>query len=123
MVKNKHIVLVDGCCNLCNGLVQFITKRDTARRFDFFSLQSETGHLLMRRHGLNAEEVDTVVYIIGERYFLRSSAVLAILKDLGGVWRLFYILIIVPKFIRDLLYDVVARSRYAIFGKRDFCDY
>jgi len=121
--KERHIVLVDGYCNLCNGLVHFIKKRDRDERFLIYSLQSETGRLLMVKSGLSPDEIDTAVFKRGDEYFFRSAAVLNILKEIGGVWKLFYGLIIFPKLIRDAVYDVVAKNRYSIFGKRDYCEY
>jgi len=115
------ILLFDGICNLCNGLVRFIIKRDHNARMLFTPLQSQAGQSLMKKFKPDTDEIDTVIYISGEKYFLKSAAILHILKDLGRAWRLFYGLIIIPKFIRDFLYDLIARSRYRIFGKTDTC--
>jgi len=71
--------------------------------------------------GLPLSETDTAVYMREEKYYLRSSAVLNILKDLGGFWRILYVFIIIPAFIRDFIYRLIARNRYLIFGRRVFC--
>ncbi len=115
------ILLFDGVCNLCNNLVMFVIRKDKKARIRFVSLQSEAGKSLLSAAGLNPDTADTVVYLSGDKTFLRSSAILNLLNDLGGGWRLFYSLIIIPSFIRDFIYNLVARSRYRIFGKRESC--
>ena len=121
METNKYIFLFDGVCNLCNGFVQFIIKRDPKGKFKFASLQSESGQALLKKIGLPPHDLDSLVLIAGDNYFLKSSAGLRILKELGGFWKLFYILIIFPKGLRDFVYDGIAKTRYRIFGKRDTC--
>ena len=115
------IILFDGLCNLCNGSVKFIIKRDKLESFKFASLQSSVGKSLLKQYGINQERIDSIVYIKDERFLLRSDAVLNILKDLGSIWKTCYIFIVVPKFIRDFVYNAIAKSRYRIFGKRDSC--
>ncbi|MBK9392143.1 MAG: DUF393 domain-containing protein [Bacteroidetes bacterium] len=114
-------VLFDDTCNLCDGLVKFIRKRDKISRFRFVPLQSEEGRNMLRSAGLPDTDSDTAVYLSDGRYFLRSSAVLHILKDLGSAWRILYVFIIVPPFIRDPFYNLVAKNRYRIFGRKDYC--
>jgi predicted DCC family thiol-disulfide oxidoreductase YuxK len=116
-----QIVLFDGICNLCNGSVRFILKNDKSKRIRVASLQSETGKSLLRQAGFPADSIFTVIYFRGEKIYQRSEAVLQILRDMGGAWKLFYGFIIIPPFIRDFFYNVVARYRYRIFGKRDHC--
>lgn len=115
------IILFDGLCNLCNGSVQFLIKRDRLEVFKFASLQSEIGQNLLKQYGIQNDKIDSIVYIKDVRFFLSSSAVLNILKDLGGIWRLWYGFIIFPKFIRDFVYNAISKSRYKVFGKRDDC--
>ena len=116
-----QIVLFDGICNLCNGSVRFILKNDKSKSIKVASLQSETGKNLLRHAGLPEDSIFTVIYFAGGKIYQRSEAVLQILKDMGGIWKLFYGFIIVPPFIRDFVYNVIARYRYRIFGKRDQC--
>jgi predicted DCC family thiol-disulfide oxidoreductase YuxK len=121
MKKMQPIIFFDGICNLCNGFVQFIIKRDPAARFRFASLQSEVGLKAMKESGLPASSLSTVVYLKDSHYYFKSSAALHVLKDLGGGWKLFYGLILIPKLLRDGVYDILARNRYRIFGKREEC--
>ena len=117
----ENIVLFDGVCNLCNGLVLFIIKKDPAGKFKFASLQSEIGQQWLRHFGLVKNEFESFVFIQDEKYYLKSTAALKMLKQLGGVWKVLYVFILVPRPIRDFFYDLIARSRYRIFGKRDIC--
>jgi predicted DCC family thiol-disulfide oxidoreductase YuxK len=119
--SNENILLFDGVCNLCNGLVQFIIKRDQTGKFKFASLQSEIGQSWLKRFGLVNVEMESFVMIRGDTFYIRSTAALKMLKELGGVWAIFYMFIIIPRPIRDFFYDLIARSRYKIFGKRDEC--
>ena len=116
-----RIILFDGVCNLCNHLVIFIIQRDPNARFRFAALQSTEGHQLLKETKLLPANANSIVYIRNGKYLFRSSAILHILLDLGGVWKLFYTFIILPPFIRNFVYMIIARSRYKIFGKRDFC--
>jgi predicted DCC family thiol-disulfide oxidoreductase YuxK len=117
----KNIVLFDGVCNLCNGLVRFIIKRDRTGKFKFASLQSEIGQQWLQRFGLAKNEFESFVLIRGDKYYLKSAAALKMLRELGGIWKAFYVFIVVPRPVRDFIYDLIAKSRYKIFGKRDVC--
>jgi len=119
--NKKHILLFDGVCNLCNGIVQFTIKRDPKGKFKFASLQSESGQLLLKQFGLPTNDFNSFVFINGDNYFLKSSAGLHVLKELGGVWKVFYIFIIIPRPLRDFVYSIIAKTRYKIFGKLDTC--
>jgi predicted DCC family thiol-disulfide oxidoreductase YuxK len=123
MINNENILLFDGFCNLCSRLVNFIIKRDKKAKFLFLSLQSASGQSLLKKFGLPTDDFDSVVYIRSDKYFLKSSAILYILKELGGIWKLFYIFIIIPNFIRDFIYKIIAKTRYKIFGRQDSCIY
>jgi len=123
MINNEKILLFDGYCNLCSRLVNFIIKRDKKAKFLFVSLQSANGQSLLKKFGLPGDDFDSVVYIMGDKYYLKSSAILHILKELGGIWKLFFIFIIIPHFIRDFIYKIIAKTRYRIFGRHDSCMY
>lgn len=118
---NQAIILFDGVCNLCNGFVQFVIKRDVKNRFLFASLQSEEGKGLIRKEGDGREQIKTIVLIENGIFYKRSTAVLKICKHLAGSIKLVYVFTIIPAFIRDILYKIIARKRYAWFGKRNEC--
>jgi predicted DCC family thiol-disulfide oxidoreductase YuxK len=120
MKITDRIVLFDGVCNLCNSTVNFIIRIDRSARIRFTPLQSEAGQSLLRSY-TPAENIDSVIYIADGRHYIKSSAILHILRDIGGVWRVFYSLMIFPVWLRDFLYDLIARYRYRVFGKRDVC--
>jgi predicted DCC family thiol-disulfide oxidoreductase YuxK len=119
--SNAPILLFDGVCNLCNGAVQWVIAHDSAARFRFASLQSDAGRALLAAHGLPLDAMDTVVLVDGERHFIKSDAALEVARRLGGVWRLAAPAKLVPRALRDMVYDWVARNRYARWGKRDEC--
>jgi len=119
-------VLYDGICGLCNRLVQFLLKRDVRDRFRFASLQSDFAESLLRRHGIDGIDLDTVYVVVdhglgNERLLARSDAVLHVLGELGGVWSVSRLGRMVPRLVRNGIYDLVARNRYRIFGKYDSC--
>lgn len=120
-MPEKSLILFDGVCNVCNGFVTFILPRDLRDQFQFGSLQSHTAAEVLRKFPLAPRDVSTVILIEEGKLFTRSTAVLRIARKLGGLWSLAYPLIVIPPFIRDGLYDFVARHRYRLFGKRDAC--
>jgi predicted DCC family thiol-disulfide oxidoreductase YuxK len=127
------ILLYDGVCGLCNRLVQFVLHRDRDAVFRFAPLQSALAAGILARHGAmsnpnpSVHNLDTVYVVINcdlpdESLLSRSDAILFILKRLSGQWRFAaFLLQVVPKFLRDKAYDVVARHRYRIFGRYDVC--
>src|ERR1051325_2634533 len=120
---DEAIVLFDGVCNLCNASVRFIIKRDMNKRFKFASLQSSSySASLFRRLNFDSSGIDSIVLYENGSLFFRSTAVLKIAKYLSGLWKLLYAFIIIPPFIRDAVYDFVARNRYKWFGKRQECE-
>jgi len=115
------VLLFDGVCNLCNASVQWVLKRDRKGVFRFAALQSETGRALLRQSGLSADHFDTVVLVAGDRVFTRSDAALEIVRRIGGPWSLLAFFKIVPRPVRNAVYDWVARHRYRWFGKTESC--
>lgn len=115
------VILFDGICNLCNSSVQFVLKRDKKQKFRYASLQSEFGKKIIEQFSLKEKNIDSIVLIEQNRAWVKSSAVLRISKQLGGGYPLFYVFIIIPKFLRDAVYDFIARNRYRWFGKRESC--
>ena len=124
--ESNPIVLYDGVCGLCNRLVQFLLKHDTHDRFRFASLQSEFANNVLRHHGADPHDLDTV-YVVKDygqpvqSLLARSDAVLYMLAQLGGVWKLAGVGRGLPKAFRDAIYKVVARNRYRVFGKYESC--
>ncbi len=119
--EDQPIVLFDGVCNFCNASVDFIIRHDPHARFRFAPLQSPMGEELQRRYNLDATALDTLVLIERGRASRKSTAALRIAQRLRGPYPLLYLLILIPRFIRDFCYDVLARNRYHWFGKRDEC--
>lgn len=114
------IILFDGFCNFCSGSVQFILKRDDKAYFQFAALQSEAGEKLLKTYNVN-DSIDSLVLIENEQVYIKSSAALRVCKHLKGLWKGFYILLFVPRLIRDFVYDFIAKNRYKLFGKKDQC--
>ena len=121
------ILLYDGVCGLCNRLVQFILRRDREEVFRFAWLQGARAERILGRHGISSGELDTVYVVLNyelpeERLLARSDAVMFVLKELGGRWRVAeFFLRLVPEFLRNAGYNFVARRRYRIFGRSEMC--
>ncbi|MBL5771563.1 thiol-disulfide oxidoreductase DCC family protein [Heyndrickxia sporothermodurans] len=114
------IILFDGVCNFCNSSVQFIMKRDPKAFFKFASLQSETGKSLLLKYQIT-EDVDSLVLIEDDSYFIKSSAILRICTHLRGLWKILSVFRFVPTPMRNILYDIIAKNRYRWFGKKETC--
>lgn len=115
------IVLFDGVCNFCSGTVSFISKRDPKGTFRFAALQTNLGQDLLKKHGLPTGSLDTFVLIDGDQARLRSDAALAVARDLSAPWPLLGAFRVVPKGLRNAVYNLVARNRYRWFGKKETC--
>ena len=120
------IILYDGVCGLCNRLNRFVLARDRAGRFRFAALQSALAGEILARHGRDPRDLDTLYLVLAhgrpeERLLRKSDAALWILRALGGPWRAAGALRVVPRRLRDLGYDLVARTRYRLFGRYDSC--
>ena len=120
VVLMKRIILFDGECNLCNSSVQFILKRDPNGKFHFTSLQGKIGQGLLKKHGQEMA-VNSFVLIEDEKLYLKSNAALRVCRQLNGLWKLFTIFQVVPPFVRDFVYDIVAANRYKWFGRNESC--
>lgn len=120
-MSEKSLILFDGVCNLCSGFVTFIIPRDRKNHFQFGSLQSPKAIALLQTHHFTATDLSTVVLIENGKLYTRSDAVLRIARSLGGIWALAYAFILLPSFVRDWMYDGVARNRYRLFGRKDTC--
>ena len=121
MEEPYSIILFDGECNLCNGAVDFVIRRDANHHFRYASLQSEIGRSMMKEHGKNPDVLDTIILVSGKKVYMRSSAAIRVCNKLGSLWPLMNVFLIVPSPIRDVVYDWIAKNRYKWFGKRDTC--
>lgn len=121
--NSEHPILYfDGVCNLCNGAVQFFIKRDRNKRFRFASLQSTSGEQVIDHIREREGKIpDSILLVYQAHYYTKSDAIIRSLKMLGGLWRLTIVLKVFPKFIRDAVYDLIAKNRYKWFGKKDEC--
>ena len=116
-----HIIFFDGVCNLCNNSVNKLIKMDVKKVFKFASLQSEFARSFFPGHLINHKDFDTILFYKNGQFYDRSNAVLNICKALGGRFNVFLIGYIIPRFMRDTLYRLVAKNRYKWFGKKDQC--
>jgi predicted DCC family thiol-disulfide oxidoreductase YuxK len=116
------VLLFDGVCNLCDATVRFIADRDPQRRFRFAFLQSDAGGAMLERHGLKGDELTSVVLLQGGQAFRKSTAMLQIMRQLPAPWRWLAVLLLLPRPLRDWMYDVIGRRRYRWFGRKPVCD-
>jgi predicted DCC family thiol-disulfide oxidoreductase YuxK len=121
MIQENPIILFDGICNLCNSSVQFVLKHDKQKLFRFASLQSEAGQALLKKYHLPKTNFNSFVLIKNAKPFLKSTAALMVAKELAGIIKTLYIFIIVPAFIRNAVYNIIAKNRYKWFGKQESC--
>lgn len=120
-MKSSKIVLFDGICNLCNSSVQLIIENDSKNLFQFASLQSDFGQKFLQENNLPDDAFKSIVLIDGEKFYTKSEAALRIGKELDGLYKVLRIFLWTPKFIRDFVYDYIAKNRYKWYGKRDSC--
>jgi predicted DCC family thiol-disulfide oxidoreductase YuxK len=121
MENDKSLILFDGVCNLCDSSVQFILLRDKKDRFRFASLQSDYGQNILKQHNLPTEKFNSLALIENGKLYQRSTGALRIARRLKGAWPMLFAFIIVPPFIRNFVYDIIARNRYRWFGKKESC--
>jgi len=120
--ENKKIILFDGVCNLCNSAVQFVIKRDKNDEFRFATLQGEIGQQLINERNIDTSKVDSIILIEpGIAYYTKSTAALKIGTTFGGAWKLLNVLKLIPRQLRDIVYDLVAKYRYRWFGQKEEC--
>ena len=117
----QPVIFFDGVCNLCNGAVQFTIERDLKNIFRFASLQSEYAKTALTPFNVSPEELDSFILLENGKVYKRSTAALRVAKKLNGLWPLLYGFIIVPRFIRDAVYNYVGKNRYKWFGKQESC--
>lgn len=118
----KKIILFDGICNLCNGAIQFIIKRDTKDTFRYAPIQSNIGQKLLTERNIDSSKIDSIILIEPSvAYYIKSDAALRIGRSFGGGYALLSIFSWIPRVLRDGVYDLIARNRYRWFGKKATC--
>jgi predicted DCC family thiol-disulfide oxidoreductase YuxK len=118
---NDCVILFDGVCKLCNAWCRFIIKYDNQKRFKLCSVQSPEGQKILEYFNMPTDHFDTMLYVEGKLSFDKSDAFLNIVNRLGYPWRILLVFKIIPKGIRNWLYDRIALNRYSLFGKYDSC--
>ena len=116
----KKIILFDGVCLFCQKSVQFIIKRDKKAVFQFASLQSSIGRKMLQEHRVPTNE-NSLILLEDGCYYSKSTAALKVSKHLTHFWRLLYLFIIVPKPIRDFVYNFIAHHRYKLLNENTTC--
>jgi predicted DCC family thiol-disulfide oxidoreductase YuxK len=120
-MKIHPVILFDGVCNFCNSTVNFVIRRDTKGRIKFTTLQGFAGTQLTEQFGLPQNDLQSFVFIENGVAYKRSTAAFRVCKYMGGAWPLCLGFLIVPAFIRDAVYDFIAKNRYKWFGVREQC--
>ncbi|MBZ4188319.1 thiol-disulfide oxidoreductase DCC family protein [Niabella beijingensis] len=120
MQTNHPVILFDGVCNLCNNTVQFVIRHDKKDRFRFAALQSPAGQQLLQEYAL-PHSFESFVLLQNNRAYRRSAAALKVVQQLGGLWPLLAFGWVIPAFLRDRIYDFIARNRYKWFGRSGHC--
>ena len=123
-MKSEKIILFDGICIFCDSSIRFAIKRDKKKIFKLCSLQSESALRIAKEYNFSAERenLNSVIFLKDGKVFRKSDAVIEILKELGGLWNLASILLIIPKKLRDFFYDWFGENRYRWFGKKTSCE-
>lgn len=115
------IILFDGVCNFCNAGINFVIRHDRQQRFMFAPLQSAAATALGAAHQIDTRELNSFVLVQNGKAYTKSTAALRVVRQLPFPWKLLYAGIILPGFIRDSIYNLIARNRYRWFGKKDTC--
>ena len=119
--KYERLILFDGVCNWCNAWVSVTIAHDPAGRFKFGTLQSEQGQRILRDLHLSATDYQTFLLLEGGHVYTKSAAALRVIRQLSRWWPLYYVCMLVPAPLRDVVYDFVARHRYRWMGQADTC--
>ncbi len=120
-MEKESILLFDGHCSLCNAAVDFVLKRNTKKKLLLASIQGTAGQRVLKMYQLPPSYLDTLVLVEQGKVYLGSTAALRVARLLGGGWPLFYALIIIPKGLRDRIYQWIGKNRYKWFGRRASC--
>ncbi len=115
------IVLFDGVCNFCNASINFVIDRDSKGVFKFAALQSDIGQEILKKYGLKQDNFDSIILEKEGVIYQKSDAALEIVRNMDGFWQIFYVFKLIPAFLRNPVYDLIARNRYRMFGRTDAC--
>lgn len=115
------VILFDGVCNLCNSSVEKIIAADPKKQFRFASLQGSFGQEVLQKFQLPPRELNSFILLENNQIFTRTTGALKVARKLSGAWPLLYAFIVVPRFLRDGIYNIIARNRYKWFGKKESC--
>lgn len=118
-LREENIVFFDGLCNLCNKSVDWVIRRDKRNVLKFAPLQGETSKKLL--HATDGQEFNSIVYYHKGVIYQRSTAFIKLMVHVGGGWKLMYLLMVFPGFIRDFVYNIIAKNRYKWWGKKESC--
>jgi predicted DCC family thiol-disulfide oxidoreductase YuxK len=119
---NPPLIVFDGVCMLCSGFVRMVVRLDRKRRFRFTTAQSPLGEALFRKYKLRTDSYETNLVLVGGNAFIRLDSFVAVMAELGWPWRAARALLLLPRPLRNWLYDRVAKNRYALFGRKDSCE-
>ncbi|MCA9410072.1 MAG: thiol-disulfide oxidoreductase DCC family protein [Candidatus Omnitrophica bacterium] len=121
METEKPIILFDGVCNFCNSSVDFVIARDPKGIFRLGALQSEEAKPYLEKYEIDPDDLSSMALIEDGKHYRRSTAALRIARRLKQPWPLLYVLIVIPPFVRDFVYNWIAKNRYKWFGKMESC--
>jgi len=119
--RHERVIVFDGVCNWCNAWINFTIDHDPQGKFKLGTLQSEQAKQILQELQLSTEDFETFLLLERTHVFTKSTAVLRIARHLSGLWPLLYLFIVVPRPLRDAIYDIVARNRYRLKGKAETC--
>jgi len=119
--SSTPLILFDGVCNFCNSTVNFIIRRDKKKVFQFAHLQSEAAKSCLDNFKIIDKNIDSIVFIENDRAFVKSTAILRILKHLNQPYSWLYLFILIPPIIRNVVYNIIAKNRYRWFGRNESC--
>ncbi len=119
--QKTQLILFDGVCNFCNSSINFIIDHDLEKNFKFAPLQSELGQSVLKQFNKNTKDFDSVILLKNNQLYQKSEAAIEITKHLSGAWKYLAVFGILPAFLLDFFYDIIAKNRYRIFGKTETC--
>lgn len=118
-LSEENIVFFDGVCNLCNKSVDWVIRRDKKNRLKYAPLQGDASKKLLNSH--DGQEFNSIVFYNKGIVYQRSTAFIKLMVSVGRGWQMMYLLMVFPAFIRDFVYNIIAKNRYKWWGKRDSC--